>query len=320
MAAEAEAAMEAPASMDVEAESIFHRQLLELASLLARGGAIGELAALSVSGMAHGEALSPAEALALHVKALDLMSCGLALSGRLATSAPPPRLEAALGEALSQAEHLRGRFAPLLSSAEMCRAAASQYYASQQQLMQQQPHAGSRQAAAGGGAAVRDPSCAGSAHGLAAAPAAMRLEQQPSVCVEELLYRQALCMGREAAVDELLEQYEASEALYRRAKLTLEQLATEPVVGEADRAILLKYSAGFAWRLHEMRSKMLSGASAPPTSASLTACSSAAVPPMLPMLSHSPFQPAFQPPDQWAHASPASLPAAPPLPHAAVQP
>ena len=50
-------------------------------------------------------------------------------------------------------------------------------------------------------------------------------ERGSSVCVEEVLYRQALCMGREAAVDELLGQYEASATLYTRAKLTLEQVS-----------------------------------------------------------------------------------------------
>ena len=38
--------------------------------------------------------------------------------------------------------------------------------------------------------------------------------------------------------------------------LTLEQLAREPLVGEADREVLLKYSAGFTWRLHELRTKL----------------------------------------------------------------
>ena len=79
-----------------------------------------------------------------------------------------------------------------------------------------------------------------------------------SVCVEEVLYRQALCMGREAAVDELLGHYESSSALYVRAKLTLEQLALEPIVCEADRAVLAKYGAGFAWRVASLRSKLLS--------------------------------------------------------------
>ena len=40
--------------------------------------------------------------------------------------------------------------------------------------------------------------------------------------------------------------------LYQRAKLLLLQLAQEPLVGQADRAVLSKYAAGFAWRLHEI--------------------------------------------------------------------
>ena len=82
-----------------------------------------------------------------------------------------------------------------------------------------------------------------------------------SVCVEEVLYRQALSMGREAAVDELLGQYEASATLYIRAKLTLEQLALEPMVGDADRQVLQKYGAGFAWRLAALRNKQQAPAS-----------------------------------------------------------
>ena len=72
------------------------------------------------------------------------------------------------------------------------------------------------------------------------------------VCVEELLYRHALGMGREAAVDELLGKLGSSCLLYARAKLLLEQLALEPQVGAADRAVLCKYAAGFAWRLQEI--------------------------------------------------------------------
>jgi len=75
------------------------------------------------------------------------------------------------------------------------------------------------------------------------------------VCVEEILYRHALIMGREAAVDELLGKLERSCLLYQRAKLLLEQLAHEAEVGQADRAVLSKYAAGFAWRLYEVATK-----------------------------------------------------------------
>lgn len=77
------------------------------------------------------------------------------------------------------------------------------------------------------------------------------------VCVEEMLYRHALGMGREAAVDELLGKLASSCVLYARAKLLLEQLALEPQVGDADRAVLCKYAAGFAWRLQEISQKQI---------------------------------------------------------------
>lgn len=81
------------------------------------------------------------------------------------------------------------------------------------------------------------------------------LRSTPTVCVEELLYRHALAMGREAAVDEMVGKLHTSRALYQRAKLLLEQLAEEPQVGHADRAVLSKYAAGFAWRLQEIAMK-----------------------------------------------------------------
>ncbi|EOD25598.1 hypothetical protein EMIHUDRAFT_457510 [Emiliania huxleyi CCMP1516] len=77
-----------------------------------------------------------------------------------------------------------------------------------------------------------------------------------TACVEELLYRHALGMGREAAVDEMVGKWAASRALYQRAKLLLEQLAEEPLVGAADRAVLSKYAAGFAWRLREIEEQL----------------------------------------------------------------
>ena len=56
-------------------------------------------------------------------------------------------------------------------------------------------------------------------------------------------------------MDELLGNLQSSGALYRRAKALLEQLAQEPQVGLADRAVLGKYAAGFEWRLHEIANK-----------------------------------------------------------------
>ena len=103
----------------------------------------------------------------------------------------------------------------------------------------------------GGGALAISGGCSDSVGG----PTSQTAVDVRSVCVEEVLYRQALSMGREAAVDELLGQYEASATLYVRAKLTLEQLALEPSVGEEDRRVLQKYCAGFAWRLAALRNK-----------------------------------------------------------------
>lgn len=73
--------------------------------------------------------------------------------------------------------------------------------------------------------------------------------------MEELLYRHALSMGREAAVDELLGKLNDSFILYQRAKLLLLQLMHEPMVEDADRAVLGKYAAGFNWRLYEISQK-----------------------------------------------------------------
>ena len=258
-------------------EAAFMQGLLELAALLARGGAIAELAALSVDGMAHGESLTPVEALALHVKALEVMSSGIEVSTRLAAIRPPPRLAPAVSEALSQAEQLKARVVPLLRSAEACRTVIAErggahgrsgcIDASASRSQEGGGGGGSGGVGVGGsdigdvgGALPTSPPTGASVEGGRAgvAQGASDSEAEPSsVCVEEVLYRQALSMGREAAVDELLGQYESAAVLYTRAKLTLEQLALEPVVGEADRAVLLKYGAGFAWRLHEMRGKTM---------------------------------------------------------------
>ena len=72
--------------------------LLELAALLARGGAVCELATLSVDGIVHGERVTVVESLALHVKGLDLVGKGLEISSRLSAISPPPRLAAAVEE------------------------------------------------------------------------------------------------------------------------------------------------------------------------------------------------------------------------------
>ena len=51
---------------------------------------------------------------------------------------------------------------------------------------------------------------------------------------------------------QLLGKLSSSCALYARARLLLLQLACEPEVGEADRAVLLKYIAGFEWRINDI--------------------------------------------------------------------
>ena len=167
--------------------------------------------------MAAGAAVdfSPAEALALHVKALDLLQQTLAAlapaspppppTGASPPLPPPPRADAAA------VDGLRARFGGVLKSAEAVRAR------------------------------LRTES-----------RGAKRGAPSPTVCVEELLYRHALSMGREAAVDELLGKLSSSCALYARARLLLLQLACEPEVGEADRAVLLKYIAGFEWRINDI--------------------------------------------------------------------
>ena len=205
--------------------------LLDLANLLARCGAIADLASLATEGSAHGERLTTIEALALHVKALDLISQGIAYAERVAATIAhaPPSLQPAACEAVQQAEALRTRAAGLVRSAEgvKARVAHGSSHSSLTQLPPQQQSVVSLQQSA-------DPM---------------------SVCIEEILYQQALSIGREAAVEELLGNVDSSAVLYVRAKLTFEQLALEATVGEADRVVLRKYAAGFAWRLAALREK-----------------------------------------------------------------
>ena len=91
-AADGQAAGSAAPDGIESAEAAYMHGLLELASLLARGGAIADLATLSADGVAHGEPLSAVESLALHVKALDLMAHGISLAEHVANhaaSTPP---------------------------------------------------------------------------------------------------------------------------------------------------------------------------------------------------------------------------------------
>jgi len=167
------------------------------------------------SAAARGVSFTTVEALALHVKALDLMQRCM-----LAQQQQQPQLLALAGAAVDPTslpphfEALRESFGELLLNAERIR----------EQLRAEGCSAGQERAS-------------------------------PTVCVEELLYRHALSMGREAAIDELLGKLHTSCSLYQQAKLLLEQLAHEPQVGSADRSVLSKYAAGFAWRLHEIAAK-----------------------------------------------------------------
>lgn len=192
------------------------RAIAEVVGLLSRGGAIADLACVSVNEFVAGEVFSSVEALALHVKALDVISNGLVAVTNLSSASPPmpSRLAAAAAHAFSQADELRTRFGWLLKSADSVRRS------------------------------FRSANSPCITHTTAR-------EESATVCVEELLYRHALSIGREAAVDELLGNICSSAALYSRARLVLEHLAREPLVCDADRTVLTKYAAGFAWRLHE---------------------------------------------------------------------
>jgi len=182
-------------------------ELSLFSDLLQRSDALADLAEMSAQGGGTLGKFSTVEALALHVKALDVMHTALSAA---------QQLESLSADAAAHAEALRARFVQLLKSAERVR-----------------------------GLLAAD----GMGSSLSAAAS------RETVCVEELLYRHALNTGREAAVDELLGKLDASYTLYRRAKFLLLQLAQEPLVGPADRAVLNKYAAGFAWRLVEISQK-----------------------------------------------------------------
>ena len=244
------------------------RAFSDLAHLLSRGAALSDLARLSAEGMAHGECLPAAESLALHVKALDLMSAGLSYAQTLSahaarhagtTAGLPPHLHPSLADAVARSDEVRARFGQLLKSAERVRAGlavqrgASASSSAADGTSSSEPSSASSGAASSGAAASGGGAEPERGSGSGSAPAAAAASQ--TVCVEELLYRQALSMGREAAVDELLGKYDDATSLYSAAKLILEQLSLEPMVGEADRAVLSKYAAGFSWRLEEIAAK-----------------------------------------------------------------
>lgn len=77
------------------------------------------------------------------------------------------------------------------------------------------------------------------------------------ISVEELIYNHALASGRDAAVKQLLGQYEAARSCYRSAGLLAETLLMEVNIGPDDRKILEGYVDGFAARITELDQLML---------------------------------------------------------------
>jgi len=74
----------------------------------------------------------------------------------------------------------------------------------------------------------------------------------PVTSVEELIYNHALASGRDGAVKQLLNQYDAARTCYRSAGLLIETLLMESNVSTEDRAILEGYVDGFAARITEL--------------------------------------------------------------------
>ena len=73
-----------------------------------------------------------------------------------------------------------------------------------------------------------------------------------TISVEELIYTHSLACGRDAAVKQLLGQYDAARSCYRSAGLLAETLLMEPSVGIDDRKVLESYVDGFASRIKEV--------------------------------------------------------------------
>jgi len=79
----------------------------------------------------------------------------------------------------------------------------------------------------------------------------------PTASVEELIFSHSLACGRDAAVKQLLGQYDAARSCYRSAGLLVETLLMEPSVGADDRNVLEGYVDGFAARIKEVDDIML---------------------------------------------------------------
>ena len=76
----------------------------------------------------------------------------------------------------------------------------------------------------------------------------------PVTSAKELIYNHALACGRDAAVKQLLGQFEAARSCYRTAGLLAETLLMEPNVGVEDRNILEGYVDCFSARITELDS------------------------------------------------------------------
>lgn len=76
----------------------------------------------------------------------------------------------------------------------------------------------------------------------------------PITCVNKLIYNHSLACGRDAAVKQLLGQFETSRSCYRTAGLLVETLLMEPNIGDDDKSILEGYVDGFSARINDLDS------------------------------------------------------------------
>jgi len=86
--------------------------------------------------------------------------------------------------------------------------------------------------------------------------------------VNELIYNHALACGRDAAVKQLLGQYNPSRSCYRTAGLLVEVLLMEPNIGADDKRILTGYVNGFSTRIHKLDTLIRQEAASPQQSPS----------------------------------------------------
>jgi Domain of unknown function (DUF3543) len=84
-----------------------------------------------------------------------------------------------------------------------------------------------------------------------------RTDTLPVTSATELIYNHSLACGRDAAVKQLLGQFEAARSCYRTAGLLAETLLMEPNVGTDDRKVLEGYVDGFSARITALDSIIL---------------------------------------------------------------